>query len=111
MERMEKKTLRILTVISAIAWAGGYVFHNFYPDNDFIFSLYFFGWISFMLVVGYSSTPSSSLPGKVAFACVVVMILGIVMKILHMPGANIIIVVGLLGIGLTYFVMWFGKKT
>jgi hypothetical protein len=107
---MRKKTLTILTVISALAWAGGYVLHSFYPYNDFTFELYFFGWISFMLVVGYSSTPSNSLPGKIAFACVVVMILGIVMKILHMPAANIIIVIGLVGIGLTYFVMWFGKR-
>lgn len=100
----------VLAVISLAAWLTGWILRRTDPDLDFGFYLSFFGWISFLLIVGYFSTPANSVFGKVAFTFVVIMVIGIIMKILHLLGGNFAIIVGLVGIFATYLIMWFGKK-
>lgn len=104
------KNLAILGGFSLATCIGGFIWSRFDPSNAYSFNLFFFGWLSSLLVVGYASTPSDSLFGKIAFGFVVIMVIGIGMKILHLFAANVIIVVGLLGIFSTYGVMWFGSK-
>ncbi len=100
----------VLAVISLAAWLTGSILSRIDPNLDFAFYLSFCGWISFLLVVGYFSTPNNSVFGKVAFTFVVIMLIGIFMKILHLLGGNFTIIVGLAGILATYLIMWFGKK-
>lgn len=106
-----KKSLAILGGISLTACIAGFIWSRFDPyNNEYAFNLFFFGWLASLVVVGYASTPSDSLSGKIAFGFVVIMVTGIGMKMLHLFAANVIIVVGLLGIFATYGVMWFGSK-
>jgi hypothetical protein len=71
--------------------------------------VYFFGLISSLLAVGYYSTPTGSVFGKVAYGFVVVTVAGIVMKVLHVVFANETIVAGLAGIAITFIIMWVRK--
>ena len=107
---MGKNRLFILSVISAAACILGFIWNTSDPDHDYAFPLFFFGWIAFLLVVGYSSTPSNSIFGKVAFGFVVIMVIGIATKMLNLLGGNVTIIVGLLGIFATYLNMWLKKR-
>ena len=107
---MRKNCFVILGVISLAAWISGFIWNRSEPDHNYAFHLFFFGWIAFLLVIGYFSTPSNSIFGKVAFGFVVIMVIGIATKMLNLLGANTMIVVGLLGIFATYLKMWFGQK-
>jgi hypothetical protein len=100
----------MLGLISLAACIAGSIWSRTDPTNNYAFYLWFFGWISFLLVVGYFSTPSNSVFGKVAFRFVVLMVIGIVMKILHLLGGEVTIIVALVGIFATYVIMWFGKR-
>jgi hypothetical protein len=108
---MLRNSSSVLILVSFVIWLVGGVWKHFSPDSALAILLYFFGWISTLLVVGFFSTPSNSIHGKIAFAFVGLTVVGVVLKVLHLPAGNEVIVVGLLGIGATYTVMWFGKKT
>jgi hypothetical protein len=97
-------------LLSFVIWLAGGIWKHFNPDSAVAFLLYFFGWICTLLVVGFFSTPSNSVYGKIAFGSVGLTVAGIVLKVLHLPGGNETIVVGLLGIGATYAVMWLNKR-
>ena len=97
-----KNRFFILGLLSLAACISGFIWNRSDPDNDYAFHLFFFAWIAFLLVVGYTSTPSNSIFGKVAFGFVVIMVTGIAMKMLNLFGANIMIIVGLLGLFATY---------
>ena len=107
---MIKNFAIIWIVLSVSMWLTGIIWENFDPNNSFAFLLKFLGWVSALLAVGYLSTPSNSRIGKVAFGGVFVTVSGIAMKLLHLPGANALIILGLLVITTTYFALWFGKK-
>lgn len=107
---MHSKPVFIWIIISAVAAVVGYIWSRYDIGNGMAVSLYMLGWTSSLLAVGYHSTPSNSVFGKIAFVFVIIMVSGIMMKILHLLGANEIIIGGLLGIAVTYLVMWFGKK-
>jgi hypothetical protein len=97
----------------SVSFAGvliGLLWRRFDPGNGYGFLLYFLGWMSSLLAVGYVSTPSDSTHGKIAFGFVVLLVTGIAMKLLHLILANEIILAGVLGILITYVAMWFGKK-
>jgi hypothetical protein len=87
-----------------------YAWKAFDPDNNIAFIVHFSGWLASLLAAGYFSTPSNSTIGKVAFGFVILIVAGIAMKILHLTGANNIIISGLAGIFITYAVMWFREK-
>jgi len=106
---MARKLLIVWDVLSVAALVGGYVWRKSDPENHSN-DLYFIGWMSTLLVVGYHCTPSHSVYGKFAFGCVALMVIGIAMKIFHLTFANEAIVIGLLGIVASYAAMWFGKK-
>jgi hypothetical protein len=78
--------------------------------SDLGIGLFLFGWVSSLLAIGYYSTPSDSIFGKIAFSFVVVMVAGILFKMLHLMGANIMIIIGLAGIVAVYALMWFREK-
>jgi hypothetical protein len=107
---MLRKLLILWAVLSLASLLTGFIWKNSDSENHNAYQLYFIGWMSTLLVVGYLSTPSDSVFGKVAFGFVVFTVAGIAWKVLHLTGANEAIVIGLLGITATYAVMWFGKK-
>jgi hypothetical protein len=88
----------------------GVVGRQFDPQNSVAFIFYLTGWLSSLIVVGYFSTPSNSLLGKICFGFVIVMTLGVLFKMLHFLGGNELIVVGLIGVVVTYGLWWFRKK-
>jgi hypothetical protein len=107
---MRKNTVVICVAISVATLIIGHFWRKADPGNETSFILYFFGWIATLLTVGYASTPTGSIFGKVSFAFVCIMVIGIAFKILHYTAANELIVVGLLGIVITYSVMWLKER-
>jgi hypothetical protein len=103
---MKKKLIITWIVLSFLSILVGGVWSNFDPGRNLAFHLYFDGIISSLLSVGYYSTPSNSLYGKIAYGFVVITVCGIAFKILHFLWANEMIVIGLLGIFVTYVLMW-----
>jgi hypothetical protein len=73
------------------------------------FWLRFGGWLSFLLALGFFSTPSGT-PGTITFGWVIVMVTGIAFKVLHFTGGNAIIMTGLFGILITFSWIWFSRK-
>jgi hypothetical protein len=104
---MSNKLVLAWIIISLIALTGGWIWSK--SDSN-AFLLYFFGGISSLLAVGYYSTPSNSIYGKIAFGFIALMVGGISFKVLHYIGGNEMIIVSLLGILTTYIVMWFREK-
>jgi hypothetical protein len=100
-----KKLLSAWIITSFVAILIGIVWSRFDHDNNYAFLIYFNGIISSLLAVGYYSTPSNSIYGKITYGFVVLTVVGIAFKILHL-WANEMIVVGLLGISITYVLMW-----
>ena len=100
----------IWLIISVIVWLAGWFLKDSIGLIDMPFPLYFFGWISMFLSIGYLSTPQNSIFGKIAFGFVIVMVTGIAFKMLHLPGGNEIILFGLVGLLATYITMWMEKK-
>jgi hypothetical protein len=88
---------------------GGLLWKYIQPADAIAPLVYFFGLISSLLAVGYYSTPTGSVFGKVAYGFVVVTVAGIVMKVLHVVFANETIVAGLAGIAITFIIMWVRK--
>ncbi|HEY3403259.1 MAG TPA: hypothetical protein VGK59_07720 [Ohtaekwangia sp.] len=100
-----------LWIISSFATALiGVLWSQYDSTNGVAFVLTFAGWLSSLLAVGYYSTPSNSVFGKIAFGFVVLTVIGIAFKILHLTGADEIIVAGLVCILVTYVIMWSVKK-
>jgi hypothetical protein len=99
---MSRKRVLIWIILSAAAWIIGSTWTNYDPENSFAFGLKYLGWLSGLLAIGYFSTPSGTLFGKIAFGIVIFMIIGILFKMLHFPGGNIIIIIGLLGLAVAY---------
>ena len=96
-----------LTLIGSLGTIlTGYAWLFFEPQNSVAIAFKFFGWITFLLAVGYLSTPTNSKYGKISFGFVVIMIIGIVMKVLHLAWANELILVGIAGVIFTYVIMW-----
>jgi hypothetical protein len=103
---MFRNPVSVWILLSAICWFVGLVWKYIEPYNETVFILNFSGWLSFLLAIGYYCTPSNSIYGKIAFACVTVIVIGIAMKILHIDGGNAAIVVSLGVLGATYVIMW-----
>jgi hypothetical protein len=100
------KIARYILFCSLASILAGYAWQIFDSENSIAIAFKFFGWIVFLLAVGYLSTPTNSSYGKIAFSFVVIMIIGILMKVLHLAWANEVIIVALVGILITYVVMW-----
>jgi len=111
MIHMTRNPIAIWIALSLLFWLTGTIWQSFGSANDIAFIVRTVGWVSSLIAIGYYSTPSNSGYGKLAFAGVIVMVGGIVLKILHYDGGNELIIIGLLGIIATYGVMWFGKRT
>ena len=103
---MPRNPVTIWIVLSFLTLFTGYLWNYLDAGSDTAFVMIFFGWASSLLAVGYYSTPSDSMYGKIAFAGVMVMVMGMAMKILHFLGANHLIVIGLLAIVVTYVTRW-----
>jgi hypothetical protein len=101
-----KKSVIVAVVVSLATLLIGYLWKISDPANNTAFILYFGGWIASLIVVGYVSTPTDSLFGKISFVFVIIMVVGIACKITHFPFANTLIIVGLAGIMITYAIMW-----
>lgn len=97
-------SLSIVAVLICFIWI------NVSPDSNLAFGFYFFSWMSFLLSVGYVSTPAGSWTGKTAFGAVVLMILGIAFKVLHLPAANILIIAGLVILAVSCVIHWFRHR-
>jgi hypothetical protein len=100
------KIVRYVLFGSLVSILAGYAWQILDPENSLAIALKFFGWIIFLLAVGYLSTPTNSIYGKIIFGTVIIMILGVIMKILHLAWANEVIVISLVGILITYATMW-----
>jgi len=100
----------VLTFLSLAVLVAGLSWKHSDPGNSIAIGLYFIGWMSTLLAVGYVSTPSNSGFGKVTFGCVVLTMTGIAMKVFHILGANSVIIIGLLAGVSTYVVMWVREK-
>jgi hypothetical protein len=107
---MNRKLVLIWIISSFVAILLGAIWTGFDRESNHAFNLYFGGIISSLLSVGYYSTPSNSIYGKISFAFVVITVVGIVFKILHYFWGNEIIVIGLAGIFGTYIWMWAREK-
>jgi hypothetical protein len=68
------------------------------------------GFLSSMLAVGYYVCSPATMPGKVSYAGVVFMAIGIVFKILHWTGANETIIAGLLIFGIPSAIEFFKRS-
>lgn len=102
--------LIILIIISFGATLVSYGFMQFDSGSGISFLIFFLSFLSSLILVGYVSTPSGSWQGKLAFAGVCVMVAGISMKVLHLPAAQELIILGLVIIGLAYILLWVIKK-
>jgi hypothetical protein len=91
--------------LSVLLWIAGNVLREFEPGSSFAIPLSLLGWTSFLLALGYACTPSGPY-GKVAFAGVVVMVAGILMKTLHLDYANASIITGLFVLITSYLLKW-----
>ena len=107
---MKKELITIWIILSFLSILAGGVWSHFNADSKYAFHLYFDGILSSLLSVGYYSTPSNSLYGKIAYGFVGITVCGIAFKILHFLWANEMIVIGLLGIFVTYVLMWVRKR-
>jgi hypothetical protein len=107
---MSKKLVSTWIIVSFLTVVGGWIWNNYDAANNTAFLLYFCGGISSLLAVGYYSTPSNSIYGKIAFGFIVLMVGGVSFKVLRYIGGNEMIVVSLLGIFATYMVMWFREE-
>ena len=94
-------------VLSVLTWLGGSALNR---GNEFRYILILIGGASFLLAIGYVSTPSKSGFGKILFGFVVLMVAGINMKIFHLSPSNELIIAALVGIAITYAVMWSRKN-
>ena len=109
---MKNKPVFIWIAISFVMLLIGWIWGQIEKGNTIAFYLYFLGWLSSLLAVGYNSTPSNSIYGKIAFAGVIIMVAGIAMKILHLTSANEAIIAGLFIIFATFGLMYIiGLKT
>lgn len=60
------------------------------------------GFLSSMLAVGYYVCSPTTTPGKISYAGVVIITIGVAFNILHWTGANESIIVGLIVFGIPY---------
>ena len=107
---MENKTFKIIALASITALLIGFAWKMYDPFSGIAYFLYILGWLSSLLVVGYYSTPSGSVYGKIMFGCVVVMVSGIAMKVLHFIGADQTIIFSLGGLAVTYLFKWLNER-
>lgn len=107
---MNKNIVTSWIIISIIAAVGGSLWIRMDSENEIAFFVFFFGWMSSLLVIGYYSTPSNSLYGKILFGGVVVIVIGIAFKILHFTGGDMLIIVGLGILACTYVTMWLRNR-
>ena len=103
--RLDRETLNIWVVLSFLTLITGCVWRHLDSNSEIAIVAYILGLISSLLAVGYYSTPSHSIYGKIAFTCVIIVVSGMIMKILHWVGANEVMVIGLAGIGFTFAFM------
>jgi small-conductance mechanosensitive channel len=103
---MKKKILIVWIIISICLAIAGWLWSRIDARNAIAMIVFFLGGISSLLAVGYYSTPSNSIYGKVAFGFVIVIVIGIVFKILHLEGADLAIICGLCGVCMTYILIW-----
>lgn len=97
--------VRIWILASTFCWLAGTLWRWADEGSALAFLLGFSGWVSFLLALGFYCTPSS-LPGKIAFGFVAVMVTGIAFKILHFEKGNTMIITGLIGLLISY--RWIG---
>lgn len=107
---MNRKTLQIWIGISLAAWVVGYAGKEWLEGNEIFFGLFFFGWISSMLAIGFYSKPHHVVFGKIVYGFIILMIVGIMLKILHLMGGHELILIGLAGVVVTYAAMWFKNR-
>lgn len=103
---MQKKILLIWFLVSVAAIAAGLLWRALDSQNTNASLLYTYGWLSSLLAIGYYSTPTGTVFGKIAFAAVVILVTGIAMKLFSIAGANQVIIGALLTIVITYAKMW-----
>jgi hypothetical protein len=109
-KQMLRDPVILWTAFSFLGVIVSYIWMQIEPDNYDVSTLSFYSWLSSLLAVGYLSTPTGSWHGKVAFAGVVIMVIGIGFKILNLPGANGLIIAGLATIAATYLFDWMKKR-
>jgi hypothetical protein len=107
---MSRNGVLIWIIVSAAIWIMGSTWRSYDPENSLAFGMKYLGWLSGLLAIGYFSTPSGTLFGKVAFGIVIVMIVGILSKMLHLPGGNIIIIIALAGLFVAYAIRAFRQE-
>src|SRR5688572_19154225 len=91
---MTRNPVTFWIALSLGLWILGSAWRFANPTDEGGFLMYFLGWVSTLLAVGFYSSPGYSMYGKIAFAAVVVTVIGIVFKVLHWSGGNELIVVG-----------------
>jgi hypothetical protein len=92
--------------ISITGLAIGYLLTFAFPDSDPAMILRSLSWLSLILAVGYFSRPSHRVFGRTAFAGSILIAAGIVMKVLHLPYADLTLVTGLCFILFSNVAVW-----
>jgi hypothetical protein len=103
---MQKKIVLGCFLVSIMMIASGLIWRAVESENSNASLLYTVGWLMSLLVIGYYCTPTGTTFGKIAFAAVVVLVIGIGMKAFVITGANKVIVGALLTLAITYAKMW-----
>jgi hypothetical protein len=103
---MQKKIVLGCFLVSIVMIAVGLIWRAVESQNASASLLYTFGWLLSLLVMGYYCTPTGKTFGKIAFAAIIILVVGIGMKAFAITGANKVIVGALLTLAITYAKMW-----
>jgi FtsH-binding integral membrane protein len=107
---MNQRTVKNWIIASFAVFILSYMAKLFDPDPFIPALLRMIGLISSLLAVGYYVTSPGTTIGKVSFAGVIVMTLGIVFKIFHWTGADELIYAGLVALVVPFAIGLFRKK-
>ena len=107
---MKPKLITILIVLSFILILLGQFWSKFDSETSTGSDMKFIGIIASVLSVGYFSTPSGSIFGKIGFAYVIVIAAGVAMKLYHLYQGNLVLIVGLAGLGIAHLINWIRSK-
>jgi hypothetical protein len=107
---MNQKIVKLWIIASFAIFVSSYAAKLFDPDPLVPALLRMIGLISSLLAVGYYVTSPRTTLGKISFAGVIIMTIGIVFKILHLMGADQLIYTGLVVLGVPFVIGLFRKK-
>lgn len=107
---MPKKLVQAWIISSFVIILVAEIWKQYDPENTSLSMIKFYAVLSSLLSVGYYSTPSNSVYGKISFGFVLLLVIGIMFKVLHYEGADAMVVIGLAGLLTTFAWRWKKEK-